>query len=125
MNLKKLYKQKGQIFTTLLFFVIIGMAIISAEAIILFTGILSGSISERGSNSYYLSESGVEEALIRMNRNPSYTGGIIELGSGEINIVVNNGTITSTSSYADTIRKIEAKTAVENGIFKIISWREI
>ena len=67
--------QKGQIFITMLFFVIIGVTIISAEAIVLFTNILSASTAEQGANAYYVAESSIEEALLRLNRNPSYAGG--------------------------------------------------
>ena len=66
--------QKGQVFVTLLFFVIIGVTIISAETIVLFTNILSGSTEEQGANAYYVAESGIEEALLRLNRNPGYAG---------------------------------------------------
>ncbi len=126
MNLfKKQFYQGGQIFITLLFFVIIGVTIISAEAIVLFTNILSASSTEQGINAYYVAESGAEEALLRLLRNPNYTGGTITVGSGNAVVQISNGTITSTGTYASNIKKIQVQTVNSNGIVSIVSWKEI
>ena len=117
--------QKGQVFITMLFFVIIGVTIISAETIVLFTNILSGSATEQGTNAYYAAESGIEEALLQLNRNPGYSGGELTVGQGNAVIQVDNGVITVTGSYANTIRKIQAQRVNDNGTLKIVSWKEI
>src|SRR3989338_1434467 len=102
--------QKGQVFVTLLFFVIIGVTIISAETIVLFTNILSGSTEEQGANAYYVAESGIEEALLRLNRNPGYAGEILSVGGGNAVVQVSNGIITATGTYATTVKKIQVQT---------------
>ncbi len=117
--------QKGQIFITMLFFVIIGVTIISAETIVLFTNILSASTAEQGTNAYYVAESGIEEALLRLNRDPSYAGGVLAVGGGNVVIQVGNGTITATGTYANTIKKIQVQTVTNNRVLKIVSWKEI
>ena|SRR3989338_4816481 len=117
--------QKGQIFITMLFFVIIGVTIISAETIVLFTNILSASTTEQGTNAYYVAESGIEEALLRLNRNPSYAGGVLTVGGGNAVIQAESGIITATGTYANTTSKIQVETMKNNGILKIVSWKEI
>ena len=117
--------QKGQIFITMLFFVIIGVTIISAEAIVLFTNILSASTAEQGANAYYVAESSIEEALLRLNRNPSYAGGVLTAGGGNAVVQVGNGIITATGTYGSTVKKIQVQTVNNNGALKIVSWREI
>jgi|SRR3989344_4945926 len=117
--------QKGQIFITMLFFVIIGVTIISAETIVLFTNMLSGSTAEQGTNAYYVAESGIEEALLRLNRNPGYTGEILSVGGGNAVVQVSNGIITATGTYATTVKKIQVQTVNNNGALKIVSWKEI
>ena len=117
--------QKGQIFITMLFFVIIGVTIISAEAIILFTNILSAAGGEQGAKEYYVAESGIEEALLRLNRNPGYAGGELTVGEGSAAIQAGNGIITSTGAYANSIKKIQVQTSSDSGTLKIISWKEI
>lgn len=117
--------QKGQIFITMLFFVIIGITIISAETIVLFTNIFSASTAEQGTNAYYAAESGIEEALLRLNRNPGYAGGGLSVGGASADIQVGNGTITATGTYSNTIKKIQVETMKINGILKIVSWKEV
>lgn len=117
--------QKGQIFITMLFFVIIGVTIISAETIVLFTNILSASATEQGTNAYYVAESGIEESLLRLNRNPGYAGGTITVGGGNAVVQVGNGIITATGTYANTIKKIQVETTKNNGTLKVVSWKEI
>ena len=124
-RLKTRVYQKGQIFITMLFFVIIGVTIILAETIVLFTNILSASTAEQGSSAYYVAESGIEEALLRLNRNPGYAGGTLTVEQGEAEIQVSNGVITVTGTYANTIKKIQAQTVYDNGALKILSWKEI
>jgi len=122
---KILLNQKGQAFVTLLFFVIIGITIISAETIVLFTNILSASTTEQGTNAYYVAESGIEEALLRLNRNPGYAGEVLTVGEGNAVIQVDNGIITATGTYANSIKKIQVQTVNNNGELKIVSWKEI
>ena len=117
--------QKGQVFITMLFFVIIGVTIISAETIVLFTNILSGSATEQGTNAYYAAESGIEEALLQLNRNPGYSGGELTVGQGNAATQVGNGIITATGTYAGTIKKIEVQIVNNDGALRIVSWKEI
>lgn len=118
-------KSKGQSLVTLLFFVIIGITIISAEAIVLYTNILSASTAEQGMDAYYVAESGIEEGLLRAIRDPSYSGGTLSVGSGSVELNVENGVITSTGTYNNAVRKIQVTTTSSNGVLTIDSWKEI
>ncbi len=109
----------------MLFFVIIGVTIILAETIVLFTNILSASTTEQGTNAYYVAESGIEEALLRLNRNPGYPGGVLTVGLGSAVIQVGNGIITAAGTYSNTIKKIQVQTVNSNGALKIVSWKEV
>ncbi|MEK7502484.1 MAG: hypothetical protein AAB609_03075 [Patescibacteria group bacterium] len=122
---KMFFNQKGQVFITMLFFVIIGVTIISAETIVLFTNILSASTAEQGTNAYYTAESGIEEAMLRLNRNPGYAGGVLTVGGGSAVIQVENGITTAAGTYGNTIKKIQVQTVSNNGALKIVSWKEI
>ncbi|MEK7186032.1 MAG: hypothetical protein AAB675_01555 [Patescibacteria group bacterium] len=124
-QLINLRNSKGQALVTLLFFVIIGITIISAEAIVLYTNILSASTAEQGMDAYYLAESGIEEGLIRLIRDPSYSGGSLTVGSGTVDIQVASGIITATGTFHNAIRKIQVTTANINGAIAVDSWEEI
>lgn len=125
MMIRKIIFQKGQTFITMIFFVIIAITIISAEAIVLFTNTQAASAEEQGIDAYYAAESGTEEALLRLSRNPSYSGGTINTENSSTSISVSNGVIVSTGSYGRSTRKIQVETAYNNGVLKIVSWKEI
>lgn len=124
-----LNSSSGQALVTLLFFTIIGMTIISAAAVLIYENSQSASTTEQGTYAYYIAESGIEEALLRMLRNPSYSGTPasqpFSVGAGSVAIDVNSGVITATGTYKNVVRKIQAQTVYNNSILTISSWKEI
>lgn len=124
-----LNSNSGQALVTLLFFTIIGMTIITSAAVFVYENSQSASVTEQGTYAYYIAESGVEEALLRLLRDPTYSGTPNEepllIGDGSVLIDVNNGLITATGTYQSVVRKIQAQTVYNNYIFTISSWKEI
>lgn len=120
-----LKNDNGLALVTLLFFTIIGITIITAEAIVLYTNILSASTAEQGADAYYVAESGIEEGLLRIIRDPSYSGGTLSVGSGNVTIEINGGIIIATGTYNNAVRKIQVTTINNNGVITIDSWKEI
>jgi len=53
-------KQKGQALVTLLFFMLIGVAVTSSAIIVLLSNALGTNYSDQGTESYYVAESGIE-----------------------------------------------------------------
>lgn len=119
--------QKGQALITLLFFMIIGVTIISSAALVISAGILSSSTSEQGLAAYYAAESGAEEGILYLLRNPAYSGTLptLSVGSGQASVNINSGTIISTGSYGAAVRKIQVQTTNTGGAFTVSSWKEI
>ena len=117
--------QKGQALVTMLFFMVIGLTITSAATIILFVNATAGSAVEQGETAYDVAESGIENALLRMVRNPNYSGETFAVGSGSVVIQVANGYATSTATVNNAVKKIEVKTVYNNNILSVSSWKEI
>jgi len=121
--------QKGQALITLLFFVAIATIVTSAAVIILYDNSLSTARLSEGTKSYYLSESGIENALLRIIRDPTYAGEIISLPEGDITIQVTNNsgiyTINSESTVGDSIRQTEVTADYSSAILTITSWKEM
>lgn len=119
----------GQALVTLLFFTIIGMTIVSAAAVFVYENSQSASIAEQGTYAYYIAESGIEEALLQMLRDPNYVGTPalqpLSIGTGSVKIDVDSGIITATGTYQNVVRKIQAKTVYNNSMLNISSWKEI
>lgn len=123
-------QESGQALISLLLITIIGITIISSAAILVYGNTQSAGIAEQGTYAYYAAESGAEEGLLRLLRNPNYTGTQgqpISVGLGSAVILVNttSGLITSTGTYNSTVRKIEVQTVYNNGVRTISSWKEV
>jgi hypothetical protein len=121
-------ERKGQALITLLFFIVVGISITSAAAIILVNNIASASTSEQGTDAYEVAESGIENALLELLRNPSYSGETLFVGNGTCVIQVTNGnpiTILSTGTYNNSVRKIQVQVVYNNSILTISTWKEI
>ena len=128
--MKKLQNnQKGQALITLLFFVAISTIVTTAAVVILFDNSLNVLRFTEGTESYYGAESGIENALLRIIRNPLYTGETMNFLGEEISIVVTNNsgiyTITSTGKIGDSSRAIEAIAEYQSGTLTVTSWNEI
>src|SRR3990167_2437649 len=98
--------QRGQALVTLLYIMVIGIAITSAIAV----NMLGGGTMQQGEYAYYAAESGIENAILKLLRNPSYDGEIVNLengGSVTTEITSQNPlTIVATGKYYNTARKI-------------------
>jgi len=116
--------QKGQSLITILFFMLISITIITAISSIILNSTSSGSSIEQGSVAYYSAESGVQNAILRLLRDPNYTGETMSINDGTVTIVVSGGLITSTAHVANSIRKIQVQTGYTNNVLTISSWKE-
>ncbi|MBI2641878.1 hypothetical protein HYW87_04815 [Candidatus Roizmanbacteria bacterium] len=121
-------KQSGQTLVTLVFFMGIAMTIIASAAIILFINAQGVTKFQEGMSAYYIAESGIENAILRLLRNPSYAGETLNLDSGVATVQVVNRNpiaITSVGKVGNFVRKIEATASYTNNILTITSWKEI
>ncbi len=120
--------QCGQALVTLLFFIIIGITITTAAVIVILTSSDTASRFELGTTAYYVAESGAENALLQLERNPSYTGETISVGQGTAIITVTNGspiTIVSVGQLGNYIRKIQVQAVYNNNKLSVSTWKEI
>ncbi len=121
-------KQCGQALITLLIFVVVATIITSGAIIMLFVNSLTANKLQQGVTAYYIAESGVENALLRLLRDPNYSGETMAVGSGSVTVSVTGGSekvIASSGRTGNFIRKLEARTNFNNNIFTITSWTEV
>ena len=126
---------KGQALVSLLFITAIAFTIIAASAIFIFQNIQGATVEEQGVGSYYMAEAGVNEALLRILRDPNYTGTpqgqplVIQTanatGSAQVQYSSISGMITSIGTYNNSVRKIQVQTVYNNGVLNISSWKEV
>lgn len=126
--MKKITKESGQTLVSLMIFMVTAIIIITAAVAVIISNAKSTSKFYQGIVSYDLAESGIENAIIRLLRDPSYSGETLALGEDTVQIQVLGGgaspyTITSTSTNGNFKRTIQA-TASYNNILTISSWEE-
>ncbi len=121
---------KGQALITLLFFALIGTTIISAAIMMTLLNSLSGTKLQQGMVAYQIAKSGTENALIRLLRNPNYTGETFAVGNGSATIQVSGGgaspyTILSQGTLGNFVRKIQVIASYTNNRLTVISQQEV
>lgn len=120
--------QHGQTLVTLLIFMIIGITITTAAVVMVIVNSRNVSRIEQGNDTLSIAESGVENALIRLLRDPAYTGETLLVGTGSTVVQIttsgNEKTITSTAVQGNFSRKLQVVLTV-NGELTITSWQEI
>ena len=130
---KKISQSRGQALITLLFFTAIGITVISAAVVMTLVNSLSVSKQQQGEVAYEIAESGLDNGLIRLLRNPtSYSGETLAVGSGSATIVVTgSGTssspyiVTSTGTIGIFVRKVQATVTYVNNLLTVTSQQEI
>lgn len=125
--MKNIFNESGQSLIALLFFMVIGITVISAAAFIVITDIYSSSNSERGIAAYYAAESGVENGILYILSHPTYSGSLtipdatVIIAYDSVNKI---STISSTGINGNSVRKIQAQAAYSNDAFSVFEWKE-
>lgn len=120
-------KQKGQSLVTLLVFMAIAMAITAASMTVLLNTMESGTKYSDSLAALAISESGAENGLLRLVRNPNYTGETLTVGEGTATIEVNLTnpmTIISTGKVRNNIKQNILEIVYNIGILNVVSWKE-
>ncbi len=120
--------KRGQTLVLLLAFMAIAITITTAAVVVLISNSQSASKFALGTEAYDVAESGVENALVRLLRDPSYTGESLTVGQGTATIAVTGTgpyTVTSTGVVSDFSRRIQVTANYTNGVLTVTSWSEV
>lgn len=113
---------RGQALVTLLFFMIMGITITTAAVIVVFNNASAATVSQQGNDAYYIAESGIDEGLLNLLRNPSFNGNEnFSVGDGSVVVNIGNNIVTATGSAQNSIRTIQVKTVYNNNTLSIVS----
>ena len=120
--------QQGQTLVTLLVFSVVALTVATAAVSIMINVSQGTNRVEGNVAATQTAESGIENALLRLLRDPSYTGETLPVGDGTAVITVtgtNPKTITVIGTINSHSKTIEATATFTNGIMTVTSWREI
>lgn len=121
-------QSKGQALVTLLFYMLIAITVTTLAVSIVLSNSQAANALSQGQINYYIAESGAENALIRLLRNPAYTGESLAVDGGTAVITVSGNNpyiINSTGTLGQFVRKIEVTVSYNNNIMTVNSWKEI
>lgn len=128
MTKAQLHFQSGQALVTLLFFMIIAITITSSAVVVIILNSQSASKVARTQEAFAAAESGAENALLRLLRDPNYSGEIMPVNTSTATITVSGTspiTITSVGKSGEFLRTIQAQAEYANNILTVNSWKEI
>lgn len=130
--MKKRNLARGQALITLLFFTVIAVTLVSAAVVMILVNSLSGTKQQQGELAYEIAQSGAEDGLITLLRNPSYVGETLPVGSGSATITVTgNGTsgnpyiILSKGINGIFAREIQITATYQNNLITVLSRKEV
>lgn len=122
----------GQALVTLIFFTIIATTVTTAAVLVIATNSISGARFQEGAITYQIAQSGADNALVRLLRNPSYTGETVSVGSGNAIITVTGtGTvpdpyiIVSKGQKGFYTKQIQVTATYVNDQMNVISQKEV
>lgn len=119
---------KGQALVLLLTFMLIAILVTSASIALVLNSSVGTSKLYQGSNSLDIAESGAETAMIKLLRNPNYTGETLSVGGGQAVITVtgtNPKTVVSRGTISNFTRTIQVIVDTSNNTLTATSWKEI
>ena len=121
-------KIKGQATTSILMVMFLGLAVITASVSLIDINMTTTASLVEADKALTVAESGAEEALIRLLRNPNYSGETLNLTDGiaTINVGSANPTIIeSVGVVGNHLRRVEVSVSFVSGTMVINSWKEI
>ena len=122
------YNNSGQSLISLIIFMVMATMIISGAVAVIVTNSKTTSKFYQGSISYDIAEAGIENAILRLLRDPNYAGETLTVGSDTAIITVtgnsDNYTITSRGSSGNFARTVQVVTSYNNNVLTVTSWKE-
>jgi hypothetical protein len=112
MGNKKNIWESGQSFVSLLLIAVIGITIATGATMLVIINSQSGLRLQQGTVAYAIAQSGAENALLRLLRDPTYSGETnMPVGDGTVDVEVSNsaGTYIATASsrLGNYVRKVQ------------------
>lgn len=120
--------QTGSVLITLMIFVVVSLIIVSAAVLLVVDNTVISSNQQIGTIAVSIAESGAENAILRLLRNPSYTGESLPIGDGTATVTVTGSgtqTITSIGRIGNFERTVQVVVVRNNGVLTVSSWKEM
>lgn len=117
----------GQTIVALLIFILLAITLTFTATVVVITNIRTDTAYQGGEVALQNAQTGIENALVRLERDNTYTGETMTLASGAVTITISGTspkTITSIGSYSKVVRTITATATVNSTVVTLTSWSE-
>lgn len=121
-------RSSGQALVILLAFMATAMTLTVAATIVTLVNTRTTSTFVLGQDALSLAESGADNAMLRLLREPSYAGETMNMNGGTVTITVSGSTtrtITARASVGGAIRTVEVTAASSDDALTITSWKVV
>ena len=123
-------KDSGQILTSVLVFMAFGLSVIALSATLTVINIQNTAKLAQSEQASNYAEAGAEEAILRLIRDPAYSGGSLSLSADTVIGITVTGvgdsrTIISTATYNGFTKKVQAVVSLANNKATLVSWKQI
>lgn len=121
-------QQSGMALVTVLIFSAIAMVVIVTSISLTTITSQSSRTLLQGQRALHVAESGAENALMRLIRDPTYTQEELTIDDGTARIVVSGTSpriVTVTGEVGNSVRQVEVQVSDQNGIMTVTSWKEL
>lgn len=118
----------GQTLVLLIVFVAVAVTVATAAVVLVISNSQNSSRFQLGSETLYIAESGAENGLMRLLRDPAYAGETLPVGDGQVVVTVTGSgpftldAVGTLQQYSSHIRVIAGYTG---GILTVTSWQEV
>lgn len=126
--MKNLQRQKGQTLVIMLTYMIIAIVVTTASITLVLNSSSGTDKIYQGANSLDIAESGAETAMIKLLRNPNYTGETLTVGGGQAVVTItgtNPKKVISKGTLNNFTRTIQVMVDTSNNTLTATSWKEI
>ncbi len=120
-------RSAGQTVVALLIFMMLAMTLTLTATIVVIVNTQSDTTYQQGEQALQNAQAGVENALLRLERDNTYPGETMSLSNGTATITIsgtNPVTITSAGRAGSTVRTITADATTTGGVITLTSWDE-
>ncbi len=124
----RLENNRGQTLVTLLVFTVVAIAVTSTAISIMINITRSTSIVEGRIIASQAAESAIENAIIRVLRDPEYAGETLPVGDASVEISVAGSdpiVITADATYGSYIQTVQTTIAYVDNVLTISDWEYI
>lgn len=121
-------QQTGHVIVSILIVMVVATTVMTAIVSLVISNFLNTGLQLQSSQALSTAETGVENAILRIIRDPDYSGETLMIGDSTVAVTVTgdtNKTIRSVGTTSNAQRIIEAQVTYQAGRLELVSWQEI